>query len=196
VSHGAGSGGKVGLLEVTMSVLDRGVPVVSIDGQSPMVGEEVFVDPSCRVIGAVTLEQGVSVWPLCVLRADSDRIRVGARAAILDQVLVEAPAGRPVQIGRGALISHGARLHGCTIGAGALVGIGAIVLDAAMVGAEAIVGAGSVIPPGTVIPERSLVLGLPGKVVREVTAEERRRTAAEVDEVARKATRYLEEMRG
>ncbi len=166
--------------------------IVSFMNKSPSIGADVFIDPSSRIIGDVTLKKSSSVWPLSVLRADSNRIVIGEEAAVLDLVMIEAPARHPVLVGNRALISHGAKLHGCRIHDGSLVGIGAIVLDGAEIGSGSIIGAGSLVPPGMVVPENSLVLGLPGKVIRPLTPEEAARTLSEVEEVREKAARYLE----
>ena len=165
--------------------------IISFADKTPVVGCDVFIDPSCRIIGNVVLEDCCSVWPMSVLRADSGRIVVGPGAAVLDQVMIEAPTGNPVRVEAGALISHAAVLHGCVVREGALVGIGAIVLDGAVVGPGAVVGAGALIPPRMEVPPRCLVLGQPGKVVRELRTEELERTRAQVSEVREKAERYL-----
>jgi len=156
--------------------------------KSPRIEEDVFIDPSSRIIGDVLLKRGSSIWPMCVLRADAERIVIEEEAAVLDKVLIESPT--PVLVGKRALISHGAILHGCTVGEGALVGIGAIVLDGAVVGASAMIGAGSVVSPGMVIPEGCLVLGIPGKVIRPLKPEEVERILSQVHDLEEKARRY------
>jgi carbonic anhydrase/acetyltransferase-like protein (isoleucine patch superfamily) len=127
---------------------------------------------------------------MSVLRADSNQIVIEYEAAVLDKVLIEAPVKNPVIVGRRALISHGAILHGCTVQEGALVGIGAIILDGAIVGKGSIIGAGSVVSPQMIIPENSLVLGIPGKVIRTLKPDEVQKTSSQVDEVRKKASRY------
>ena len=167
-------------------------PFVSSFGpHAPVIADDVFVDRAARIIGQVELRSGASVWPGAVLRADDDRITIGEGSAVLDLSLVEAPAGSPVTIGQGALISHKACIHGARVEGGALVGIGAIVLDRAVVGAEALVGAGALVVPGTEIPPGTLVLGQPGRVVRELTPEEKARVHRQLGEVAAKARAYL-----
>lgn len=156
-------------------------------GKGPSVSESAYVDEAALIIGDVTLEDGVSVWPGAVIRADDDSVSVGRGSAVMDQSFVEAPKGRPVTIGQGCLVSHGVRLHGCTLGDGVLVGIGAIVLDGAKIGDGAIVGAGSLVTSGTEIGPRELVLGSPAKTVRRVTDEEISRTERELQGVKAKA---------
>jgi len=165
--------------------------ITSFEGKSPQYNETVFIDPTARLIGDVILESGASIWPMAVLRADSNRIEVGERSVLLDKVLVESPKDHPMIIEKNVLISHGAILHGCIVREGALVGIGAIVLDGAEVGERSIVGSGSLIPPGMKIPERSLVLGIPGKVVRELDAADLKRTEEQFKEAYEKSRKYL-----
>lgn len=156
----------------------------------PKVHHSAWVDSSARLLGEVEVGEEASVWPLAVLRADSEAIRIGRRAAVLDLALVEAPEGLPVEIGDEAIVSHGAKVHGARIEACSLVGIGAIVLDGAVVSRGSIIGAGALVPPRTVIPPDSLVLGVPGKVVRKTTDEERNTIAAQVEELLRKSRIY------
>ncbi len=164
--------------------------IISFMGKTPKIGEDVYIDPSARIIGDVILKSSCSVWPLSVLRADSGPIVIEEEAAILDKVLIESPGPGPVIVGRRALVSHGAILHGCKVEERALIGIGAIILDGAVVGTGALVGAGSVVSPNTVIPPGSLVLGTPGKVIRPLRSDEVERITAQVDEVKEKARQY------
>lgn len=157
----------------------------------PVLGEQVFVDRAARLIGRVELGRGSSVWPGAVLRADDDRIVIGPGSAVLDQALIEAPAGHPVVVAADVLVSHQACLHGARVAAGALIGIGAIVLDGAAIGEGALVGAGALVVPGTEVPAGALVLGQPARVVRELDEQERARTPAQLAEVAAKARQYL-----
>jgi len=165
--------------------------LTSFEGKSPQFDGTVFIDPTARLIGDVVLDAGVSVWPFVLLRADSNRIVVGERSALLDKVLVESPQDHPVLIEKNVLISHGAILHGCVVREGGLVGIGAIILDGAEVGQGSIVGSGSLVPPGMKIPEGVLVLGVPAKVVRTLTEEDRERSRAQIDEAFQKSKKYL-----
>lgn len=165
--------------------------ITPFEGKIPQFDGTVFIDPTVRLIGEVILKSEVGIWPLTVLRADSNPIIVGERTMILDKVLMESPKEHPVVIGKRALISHGATLHGCTIQEGAIVGIGAIVLDGAEVGRHAIVGAGSLVPPGMKVPEDSLVLGVPGKIVRKLTDSDLKRLEEQWAEAYEKSRRYL-----
>jgi carbonic anhydrase/acetyltransferase-like protein (isoleucine patch superfamily) len=162
--------------------------IIPYMGKMPRIEEEVYLDPSSRMIGDVVLKRGCSIWPMCVLRADAERIVIEEEAAILDKVLIESATH--TLVGKRALISHGAILHGCTVREGALVGIGAIVLDGAVVGPGAMIGAGSVVAPGMVVPERCLVLGIPGKVIRPLKPEEVNRITSQVADLREKARHY------
>jgi len=164
--------------------------LISFKGKSPHLEEGVFVDPTSRIMGDVTLRSGASVWPLAVLRADSESIVVEANSAILDKVLVEAPMGHRVLIEGDVIISHGAILHGCTIRRGALIGIGAIVLDGAEVGRDSIIASGSVVPSGTLIPEGSLAMGIPAKVVRSLNEKEMAAKREQLAELMEKSEHY------
>lgn len=159
--------------------------------KKPEIHPQAFVDVSARVIGEVRLGQGSSVWPMAVLRADSGEITVEPRAAVLDLTLLEAPEGHPVVIEAEALVSHGAMVHGAHVHARALVGIGAIVLDGAEIGSGSIIGAGALVTPGARIPPNSLVLGSPGRVIRETTPQERQNIIEQVEELYRKSRGYM-----
>lgn len=166
------------------------ISIVSVGAKQPRLAPTAFVDPLARVAGQVTLGDGASVWAGAVVRGDDDRVDVAAGSAVLENCIVEAPPGHPVTLGPGVIISHGAIVHGATIGAGCLIGIGAIVLDGAEVGEASIIGAGAVVSPGTKVPPRSLVLGVPGKVVRALRPEEAQNTAAEAAKLQEKAAAY------
>lgn len=164
--------------------------ITPFKGVSPIIGNDVWVDPMARLIGRVELAAGSSVWPGAVLRADDERILIGKQAAVLDLCLIESPAGHPVIVGDGALISHKACLHGARVEAGALVGIGAIVLDGAVIRAGALVGAGAIVTPGTEVAAGTLVLGQPAKPVRRLSPEEGLKIQSQVAELVAKAAEY------
>jgi carbonic anhydrase/acetyltransferase-like protein (isoleucine patch superfamily) len=165
--------------------------ITPFEGKSPQFDESVFIDPTARLIGDVLLGSEVSVWPLTVLRADSNRIVVGIRSVLLDKVLVESPKEHPVIIEKNVLISHGVILHGCVVKEGAIVGIGAIVLDGAEVGRYSVVGSGCVVPPEMKIPDDSLVLGIPARVVRTLGGKDRKKSEEQLAEAYDKSREYL-----
>ncbi|HOT93610.1 MAG TPA: gamma carbonic anhydrase family protein [Methanoregulaceae archaeon] len=151
------------------------------------VGAEVFVAPNATVIGDVTLGDRVGIWFGAVVRADKDRISIGSDSNVQDNSVVHTSAGRPVLIGREVSVGHGAILHGCTIGDRVLVGMGAIVLNGAEIGEDSLIGAGALVTEGTRIPPGSVVIGVPGKVVKATTPEQRahiRQNAAAYVELA------------
>jgi carbonic anhydrase/acetyltransferase-like protein (isoleucine patch superfamily) len=139
---------------------------------SPRVDPAAWVAPSATVIGDVRLAAGASVWWNAVLRGDNDPIAIGENSNIQDGSVLHTDAGVPLTLGRDVTVGHMVMLHGCTIGDGSLIGIGAIVLNRAVIGANCLIGANTLIPEGKVIPARSLVMGSPGKVVRELSDEE------------------------
>lgn len=164
--------------------------ITAFNGRAPNISPEAYVDPSARIIGRVTLEAGVTIWPGAVLRADDEEIRVGRGSAVLDLALLEAPAGHPVVVEPGALVSHQACVHGAVVREGALVGIGAIVLDGAVVGRGCLLGAGAVAPPGMETPEGVLMLGQPARAVRELKESERKNVGLQLADLAAKARIY------
>ena len=158
--------------------------------KKPNVAKDAYVDEAAVVIGEVTLQERSSVWPGAVIRADDDSVVIGKGSAVLDLALVEAPKGRPVAVGEGCIISHGARLHGCSVGSESMIGIGAIVLDGATIGERSVVAAGSLVPPGAKIPQGSFVLGVPGRITRQTSSNDQARLREELRALADKSTRY------
>jgi carbonic anhydrase/acetyltransferase-like protein (isoleucine patch superfamily) len=158
-------------------------------GILPKIADGVFIADTARVIGDVEIAADASVWFGSVLRGDVGKIRIGARSNIQDLSMLHMSLGiSNTVIGEDVTVGHRVVIHGATIGDGALIGMGAILLDNCEVGAEALVGAGTVITAGTKIPPRTLVLGQPGKVVRELRENEWRQgrlLAARYVEVAR-----------
>ena len=139
---------------------------------SPLVDESTFIAPGAHVIGNVELKVGSSVWFNAVIRGDMDKITVGENTNIQDGSVLHTDAGIPLVLGEGVTVGHKVMLHGCEIGDYSLIGINAVVLNGAKIGKYCIIGANALVTENKVIPERSLVLGSPGKVVRQVTDEE------------------------
>jgi carbonic anhydrase/acetyltransferase-like protein (isoleucine patch superfamily) len=158
--------------------------LIRYGGQDPELEEPCFVAPGAQLVGRVHLSAYASVWFNAVLRGDEAPIWIGARSNLQDGVVVHADADGRVVVGEEVTVGHRAILHGCEVGSGALVGMGAIVLNGAVVGEESLIGAGALVPEGRVIPPGSLVLGVPGRIVRTLTAEERAR-------IRQSATRYI-----
>jgi carbonic anhydrase/acetyltransferase-like protein (isoleucine patch superfamily) len=135
--------------------------------------DQVFIAPNATVLGDVTLGQEVSIWYGAVIRADKDRIVLGDRSNIQDNAVLHTSSGHPVLIGTDVSVGHGAILHGCRIADRVLVGMGAIVLNGAEIGEDSLLGAGTVVTEGTKIPPGSVVVGVPGKPIKQVSLEQR-----------------------
>ena len=149
------------------------MPLRSFRESQPRLGARVFVADNATVIGDVVLGDDASVWFGTVIRGDVHFIRVGARTNIQDNCTLHVKTGtHPVNIADDVTIGHGVIAHGCTIERGALIGMGSRVLDGAIVGEQALIGAGALVPEGMRVPPRTLVLGVPARVKRELTPHE------------------------
>ncbi|MEM6586908.1 MAG: gamma carbonic anhydrase family protein [Pseudomonadota bacterium] len=142
--------------------------VFSFEGHVPEIHEDTWVAHDANVIGKILLEEAVSVWFCATLRGDNELIRVGAGTNIQENCVLHTDMGFPLTIGAGCTIGHKVMLHGCTIGSNSLIGMGATVLNGAKIGDNCLIGAGALITEGKEIPDGSLVMGVPGKVVREL----------------------------
>lgn len=162
--------------------------IITVNGATPVVAEGAWIAPTATVIGAVRLAPGSSVFYGAVLRADGDRIELGANSNLQDNVVVHVDRGRPTTIGSGVSVGHNAVLHGCTIEDDCLIGMNATVLNGAVIGEGSLVAAGTVVLEGTVVPPGSLVAGVPGRVRRELADDERAG-------IRRNAETYLEHVR-
>ncbi|HWU28988.1 MAG TPA: gamma carbonic anhydrase family protein [Microbacterium sp.] len=147
--------------------------VLALSDRAPQLAEDSFVADGARIVGAVTLGARASVWYNAVLRGDSAPIVIGADSNVQDNVSVHVDSGHGVQIGERVSIGHNAVVHGCTIGDGSLIGMGAVVLSGAVIGRGCLVAGGAVVLGGTEVPDGSLVAGVPAKVRRALTDEER-----------------------
>ncbi|MEV1081413.1 gamma carbonic anhydrase family protein [Streptomyces sp. NPDC050211] len=147
--------------------------IKGIGGREPKIDTEAFVAPTSTVIGDVTLEAGASVWYGAVVRGDVERISVGVESNIQDNCTLHADPGFPVSIGARVSVGHNAVVHGATVGDDCLIGMGATVLNGAVIGAGSLVAAQALVPQGMRVPAGSLVAGVPAKVRRELTEEER-----------------------
>jgi phenylacetic acid degradation protein len=171
------------------------VPVYSLDGIIPVVDATSFVHPLAVLIGDVIVGPRCYIGPGASLRADLGRIRVAAGSNVQDNCVVHTYPGKEVVLEADAHIGHGAVLHGCVIRARALVGMNAIVMDDVVVGEEALVGAASFVRAGFVVPPRTLVLGTPARLVRELSAEEIEWKAQGTREYQELAARCLKTLR-
>ena len=148
-------------------------------------GVPLFAAGNATIIGDVTVGEKVGIWFGAVIRADKDRIVIGDRSNIQDNCVVHTSKGFPVTIGTDVSVGHGAILHGCTIGNQVLIGMGAIIINGAKIGDGSIIGAGAVITEGKVIPPNSVVIGVPGKVVKQTDPDQHQH-------ILRNASSYIE----
>lgn len=139
-----------------------------LDGIAPDLAPDAWVAPDAQLIGRVVLEEGASVWWAAVLRGDNEEIRVGRGSNVQDGCVLHTDPGFPLRIGSDVTVGHKAILHGCTLGDGALIGMGATILNGAVIGEGALIGAGALVAEGKQIPPGALVMGAPGRVVRQL----------------------------
>ncbi|MCR9147159.1 MAG: gamma carbonic anhydrase family protein [Rhodobacteraceae bacterium] len=144
----------------------------ALDDHEPQTGEGVWVAPDANVIGRIVLGAGASVWFGSSLRGDNEQITIGAGTNVQENVVMHTDMGYPLTIGAGCTIGHKAMLHGCTLGENTLIGMGATVLNGAVIGRNCLIGACALITEGKQIPDGSLVMGAPGKIVRQLSEAE------------------------
>ena len=148
----------------------KDVTIITLNGHTPRIHETAFVAPGCRLIGDVEIGAEASIWYNCVLRADVNAIRIGARSNVQDGTVIhcDAAPGFPTIIEDGALIGHMAMLHGCTIRSNALVGLGSIVMDGCVLEENAMLAAGAMLTPGKAVPSLQMWGGRPARMMREL----------------------------
>ena len=164
---------------------------MNITHHPELVHPTAYVAPNATIVGDVRVADGASVWFGCVLRGDNAAITIGARTNVQDLTVIHADVGQPCTLGEEVTVGHRAVLHSATVEDGALIGIGAIVLNGAVVGREALVGAGALVPEGMNIPLRRLALGVPARVVRELTDEEIKRSRTFAEHYVAQARMFL-----
>ncbi|MEO9683749.1 MAG: gamma carbonic anhydrase family protein [Tateyamaria sp.] len=140
----------------------------ALGDDAPQIADDTWVAPDANLIGKVILERAASVWFGCTIRADHEVILIGGGSNVQENCVMHIDAGFPLTIGKGCTIGHKVMLHGCTIGDNTLIGMGATVLNGAKIGKNCLIGAGALITEGKEIPDGSLVMGMPGKVVRQL----------------------------
>ena len=152
------------------------MPLYSIgERRVTLVGRNHFIAPDATLVGDITLAEAVSVWFQAVIRAENDRIAIGEGSNIQDGSVLHVDPGYPMTLGKRVTIGHKVMLHGCTIGDGALIGINSVIMNGAKIGKSSLIGANTLIAEGKEIPDGVLVVGSPGKIVRELKPEERER---------------------
>lgn len=149
------------------------MPLYALDHEQPQLPAEgdYWIAPNATLVGKVILHKDASVWFGCVLRGDNEALTIGERSNIQEGTTMHTDMGYPLDIGSDCTIGHNAILHGCSIGDNSLIGMGAVVLNGAKIGKNCIVGAKALIPEGKEIPDNSLVVGMPGKVIRTLDEE-------------------------
>lgn len=161
------------------------MPIYKLGDKTPQIDPQSWIAPNATVIGDIRLGRNASIWWNATLRGDNDPISIGENSNIQDGSVLHTDEGVPMNIGRDVTVGHLVMLHGCTVGDGSLIGIGSVILNRAVIGRNCIVGANTLIPEGKVYPDRSLIIGSPGKVVRELSDEE-------VARLIRSAAHYVE----
>ena len=167
----------------------------SLGGQHPQnIDKENWIAPSADLIGSVILSANVSIWWHAVLRADNEPITIGARSNIQDGCVLHTDPGYPMVIGENVSIGHMSMLHGCEIGDSSLIGIGSIIMNGARIGQNCLIGANTLITEGKKIPDKSLVMGSPGKVIREISDEQIEMIEKNAESYVNRWHRYRDEL--
>jgi carbonic anhydrase/acetyltransferase-like protein (isoleucine patch superfamily) len=150
------------------------MPLFSLgDKRVELVGTDHYIAYDATLVGSITLHSAVNVWFKVVIRAENDQITIGEGTNVQDGSVLHVDPGYPMVLGRNVTIGHKVMLHGCTIGEGTLVGINSVIMNGAKIGAGSLIGANTLVPEGKEIPEGVLVIGSPGKIVRELKPEQR-----------------------
>ncbi len=159
--------------------------IIDFEGKSPKISETAFIVDSANVIGDVEVGDFSSIWFNAVLRGDRNKIKIGNRTSIQDNVVIHVDHLYEVQVGDDVSVGHGAVLHGCRIGSNVVIGMNSTVLNGAEIGKNSIIGANALVTEGKKFPENSLIIGVPGKVKREIKE-------AEIEATTRNAAEYVE----
>ena len=161
----------------------------------PVIPASCYIAPEATIIGSVTLGERVTVMAGAVVRGDNEPIVIGDDTNIQENCVLHTDLGSPLTLGKGVTVGHQVMLHGCTIGDNSLVGIGSIVLNGAKIGKNCLIGANCLITEGKEIPDNSLVMGAPGKVVREVSEDNLLRMRYSADEYVKRGRQYQKELK-
>ena len=148
------------------------MPIYQLGEHAPDIADTAYVAAEATLIGRVTLADQASDWSGVVLRGDNEPITIGARSNVQEGVVMHTDPGCPLTLGQDVTVGHQAMLHGCSVGDGSLIGIQAVVLNGAVIGRHCLVGAGALVTEGKVFPDRSLIVGAPARVVRQLTDDD------------------------
>lgn len=168
------------------------MPLYALDGIAPELpaSGNFWIAPTAVLIGRVIVKEGASIWFGAVLRGDNERITIGARSNVQEHTMMHTDMGFPLTVGENCTIGHRAILHGCTVGDNTLIGMGATVLNGAKIGSNCLIGANALVTEGKVIPDNSVVVGAPGKVVRQIDEAGEKELAASADRYVKNAKRF------
>lgn len=170
------------------------MPHYQLKNTQAHIAPSAWIAPNATLIGDVTLGADVSIWFNAVLRADIDRIEIGAGSNIQDGTVCHCDPGKPLRVGERVTVGHMAMLHGCTIGNNCLIGIGAIIMNGAKIGDNCVVGAGSLVTEGKEFPAGSLIMGRPAQVVRQLSPEQLDKLQQNAANYIRNGQRYAAEL--
>jgi len=168
--------------------------IYEIDSRRPEIADDVFVAPDAAVIGDVCLKENSSVWFSAVIRGDIERITVGHGSNVQDGTVMHTDPDNPCTLGDYVTVGHMAMLHGCQVGDSSLIGIGATLMNGSRIGKNCIVGAHTLITEGKQFPDGVLIMGTPGKIVRELNADDFARIRANADRYVTRARQYLRDL--
>lgn len=164
--------------------------IYSLDGHAPEIGEGCWIAPDANLIGKIRLGQFANVWFGVTMRGDNELIDIGAGSNVQENCVLHTDMGFPLVVGKNCTVGHKAMLHGCTIGDGSLIGMGATILNGAVIGRGCLIGAGALVTEGKHIPDGSLVMGAPGKIVRELDAAAQERLLKSAEGYRAQAARF------
>ena len=170
------------------------MPIYSLGTLTPQIDPQAWIAPDAVVIGDVSLAKNVSIWWNAVVRGDTDKITIGENSNIQDGSVLHTDPGLELVVGKNVTVGHSVILHGCTIGDNCLIGMGATILNRAVIGKNCLVGANTLITENKVFPEGSMIVGSPGKVVRQLTDEEIARLPIGSEHYSENAQRYQREL--
>ncbi len=172
------------------------MPVYALEGHAPKLPPEgtFFIAPTAAVIGKVELAARTSIWFGAVLRGDNEPIVIGEGSNVQDNCVLHTDPGYPLTMGRDVVVGHAVIAHGCTIGDNVLIGMGATVMNGAVIGNNCVIGAGALIPEGRQIAPNSLVVGMPGKTIRTLSAEQAAELTRGAKSYAARIPAYLDSL--
>lgn len=171
------------------------MPIYQLAEHAPDIADTAYVAAEATLIGRVRLADQASVWSGAVLRGDNEPITIGARSNVQEGAVMHTDPGCPLVLGQDVTVGHQAMLHGCSVGDGSLIGIQAVVLNGAVIGRHCLVGAGALVTEGKVFPDRSLIVGAPARVVRELSDDDVARLDASAATYVQRAALFKQQLK-